>query len=251
MQRLIILGASNALPTQDSESTHMVLAGAERMVMIDAPGGNPLLRLEQAGLDFNDLTDLVVTHFHMDHTLGIPLLLTNMWLMGRKRPLDIYGLAHTLDRVESLLDLYNWSEFPGFFPVTFHRVPPAEMSLVLDCADFVIHASPVRHVIPTLGLRAQLKESGRTIAYSCDTEPCDEVIRLGREADVLIHEAAGQLAGHSTAKQAGEIAQKAEAGSLYLIHYATGKQARGDLVAEARAAFSGEVALAKDLMTLV
>ncbi|MDO9302985.1 MAG: MBL fold metallo-hydrolase, partial [Anaerolineales bacterium] len=127
---------------------------------------------------------------------------------------------------------------------------PDEMSSVLDCSDFAIHASPVRHVIPNIGLRVQFKPSNQTIVYSCDTEPCDEVVRLSAGADVLIHEATGEFIGHSSAKQAGEIARKAEVGRLYLIHYATGKYAKGDLVAEARATFPGDVALAKDFLTL-
>jgi ribonuclease Z len=250
MSKLIILGSSNALPTQESENTHMVFVGTERMVLVDAPGGNLILRLEQAGLDFKNLTDIVVTHFHPDHTLGIPSLLMDMWLLGRKQPINIYGLHDTLNRVEALMDLYNWSAWPDFFSVIFYRLPPDEMSPVLDCADFTIHASPVHHVIPNIGLRVQFKPSNQTIVYSCDTEPCEEVVRLSAGADVLIHETAGEFIGHSSAKQAGEIARKAEVGRLYLIHYPTGKYAKGDLVTEARATFPGDVALAKDFLTL-
>ncbi|GAB1472189.1 MBL fold metallo-hydrolase [Chloroflexota bacterium] len=250
MPKIIILGSSNALPSQESENTHMVFVGLERMVLVDAPGGNLILRLEQAGLDFNNLTDIIVTHFHPDHTLGIPSLLMDMWLLKRTRPINIYGLPDTLDRVETLMDLYNWSDWPDFFPVLFHRLSVDEMSPVLDCFDFTIHASPVHHVIPNIGLRIQFKQPNRTIAYSCDTEPCDEVVRLSAGADILIHEAAGEFIGHSSAKQAGEIARKAEVGSLYLIHYATGKYAEGDLIAEARTTFPGDITLAKDFMTL-
>jgi len=250
MQKIIILGSSNALPTQESENTHMVFVGRERMVLVDAPGGNSILRLEQAGLDFNNMTDIIVTHFHPDHTLGIPSLLMDMWLLGRKRPLNIYGLTYTLERVKAFLDLYDWSGWPGLFPIVFYPILADEMSLVLDCSDFTIHASPVHHVIPNIGLRTQFKQSHKTFSYSCDTEPCNEVVRLSAGADILIHEAAGEFIGHSSAKQAGEIARKAKVGKLYLIHYATGKYAKGDLVAEARTAFPGEVALAKDFMAL-
>ncbi len=67
---------------------------------------------------------------------------------------------------------------------------------------------------------------------------------------VLVHEATGESQGHSSAKQAGEVARKAEVGKLYLIHYPTGKFAKGDLGAEAKSAFQGDVQLAKDFMTL-
>jgi ribonuclease Z len=249
MPKVIILGSSNAIPTKDSENTHMVIVGNGRTLLIDSVS-NPILRLEQAGVDFNDLTDIIITHFHPDHASGIPLLLMDMWLMGRQRALNIYGLHYTLDRVETMMGLYNWSEWPNFFPVVFYRIPSSEMSPVLDCSDFTIHASPVHHMIPNIGLRIQFKKSHKTMSYSCDTEPCDEVVRLSEGADILIHESAGESVGHSSAKQAGEIARRAEVGRLYLIHYPTGKYAKGDLVAEARTTFPGEVELAKDFMAL-
>ncbi len=249
MPKIIILGSSNAIPTKDHENTHMVVVGEERMVLVDSVS-NPILRLEQAGLDFNDLTDIIVTHFHPDHVSGIPLLLMDMWLLGRQRPLNIYGLHYTLDRIETLMSLYNWSEWPNFFPVVFYRIPSREMSPVLDCPDFTIHASPVKHLIPNIGLRIQFNRAHQSISYSCDTEPCEEVIRLSEGVDVLIHEAAGASVGHSSASQAGEVAHRAGVGRLFLIHYPTGKFSDHDLVAEARITFPGEVALAKDFLTL-
>jgi len=252
MPRVIILGSSNAIPTQNSENTHMVVVGRERMVLVDTVG-NSILRLEQAGLDFNNLTDLIVTHFHPDHVSGLPLLLMDMWLMGRSQPLNVYGLHYTMDRVEGLMSSFNWAEWPNFFPVAFHRLPATEMTAVLDCAEFKVYASSVRHLIPTIGLRFEFNHTNQVMAYSCDTEPCEEVVRLASGADVLIHEATGATRGHSSAEQAGEIAALAEVDRLFLIHYATGKFAAGadeDLLRAARTRFQGDVALARDFTTL-
>ena len=210
----------------------------------------PDLRLEKAGLDFNDLTDLIVTHFHPDHVSGLPLLLMDMWLMGRRKPINIYGLHYTLDRVENLMGFFGWADWPDFFPVAFYRLPMQEMTTVVDFPDFRIFASPVRHLLPTIGLRFEFNHTHKTMAYSCDTEPCAQVIRLAEGADILIHESAGASRGHSSAAQAGEVANQAEVGKLYLIHYPTGKYASGDLIAEAHQRYQGEVALAEDFMVL-
>jgi ribonuclease Z len=150
-----------------------------------------------------------------------------------------------------MMNLYHWSDWPHFFPVVFYRLPSDEMTLVLSCDDFIVHSSPVHHMIPNIGLRIQFPTSKKVMAYSCDTEPCDEVIRLSNDADVLIHEATGESPGHSSAKQAGEIAQKAGAKTMYLIHYPTGKFERGGLVQEAKSVFDGEVELAKDFMEII
>lgn len=249
MTKVIILGSSNAVPTLAGENTHMLVVGEKRMLLIDCVS-NPIVRLEQAGVDFNNLTDTIVTHFHPDHVSGIPLLLMDMWLMGRQTPLNIYGLHYTLDRVETMMNLYNWSEWPHFFPVVFYRLPSDEMTAVLSCDDFIVHASPVHHMIPNIGLRIQFPQTKKIMAYSCDTEPCDEVVRLSANADVLIHEATGESPGHSSAKQAGEIGQKAGAKKMYLIHYPTGRFGRSGLVEEAKSVFNGEVDLAKDFMEI-
>ena len=122
--------------------------------------------------------------------------------------------------------------------------------MVLDCPDFRIFSSPVRHLLPTIGLRFEFNHTGKVMAYSCDTEPCAQVVRLAEGADVLIHEAAGAARGHSSAEQAGEVASRAEASALYLIHYPTGRFMSGDLVREASGTYPGPVKLAEDFMVL-
>lgn len=249
MAKLIILGSSNAVASLENENTHMVLAGKERTVMVDC-ANNPIHRLEQAGVSYHDLTDIVLTHFHPDHVSGVPLLLMDMWLRGRRKPIHIYGLHYTLDRMESLMAMYSWADWPDFFPVAFHRLPASEMTPVLECDEFAIFSSPVRHLIPTIGLRFEFKRSQKSLAYSCDTEPCVEVVHLAAGADVLIHEASGESQGHSSAEQAGKIAAQAEVGKLYLIHYPTGEYADQNLISAARKQYQGEVDLATDFMTL-
>ena len=54
----------------------------------------------------------------------------------------------------------------------------------------------------------------------------------------------------TSAEQAGEIASKAEVGTLYLIHYPTGIFAKGDIAAEAPRTFQGNIIVAKDFMTI-
>jgi len=121
---------------------------------------------------------------------------------------------------------------------------------VLDCSDFKIQSSPVHHMIPTIGVRVECKKTDKVLTYSCDTEPCEQTVRLAAGADILIHEAGGATFGHSSASQAGEIATKAEVGMLYLIHYPTGRFAKGDIAAEAGKTYNGEVIVAKDFMTI-
>jgi ribonuclease Z len=227
----------------------MILLGREQTILIDC-ANNAFVRLEQAGIRYQDITDVILTHFHPDHVSGLPSLLLDMWLMGRKEPLAIYGLAYTLERMEKLMEAYDWASWPGFFPVTFHAVLEEEMAPVLESAEFKVSASPVHHLIPNIGLRVDCLESGKSVAYSCDTEPCAEVARLAHGVDVLVHECGGRTLGHTPPEKAGEIASRAEVGSLYLIHYRTRGVDVQELANIARTTYSGPVTIAEDFMTL-
>jgi ribonuclease Z len=249
MPKLIILGSSNAIPSEDHENTHLAITSAERTVLIDCVS-NPIVRLQQAGVDVGSITDIILTHFHPDHVGGVPLLLMDMWLMGRRQPLNIYGLHYTLDRVETMMGLYGWIEWPNFFTVNFCRIPADDMAIVFDAPDICVYSSPVKHFLPNICLRIEFKKQKKTLAYSCDTEPCQAVYDLARGANILLHEAAGHFMGHSSAAQAGEAAKLAGVDTLYLIHYPTGRYAISDLVAEARTRFNGEVKLATDFMQI-
>jgi ribonuclease Z len=249
MAKIIILGSSNAIPTVEGENTHLAILTKSHTILVDC-GANPVVRLEQAGIDYNTLTDIILTHFHPDHVSGLPLLLMDMWLAGRRKPITIYGLHFTLDRAEAMMGLYDWADWPNFFPVNFCRVPADELSIIMENPEVRILCSPVKHFLPNIGLRFEFLSEDKTAAYSCDTEPCQTLLPLASGVDVLLHESAGAETGHSSAAQAAEVARQAEVGALYLIHYPTGKFSRQGLIDEAKTKFPGPVFLARDFMTI-
>jgi len=86
---------------------------------------------------------------------------------------------------------------------------------------------------------------GRKVVYSGDTRPCKSVIELAADADLLIHDATllsseGEIAsdfGHSTCKEAGEVAKMAGARALALVHCSPRYKEQAALVEEAKASF--------------
>jgi ribonuclease Z len=249
MSKMVILGSSYAIPHPQHDNTHMAVIGPSKTLLIDC-ASNPIVRLEQANISTESIQDLILTHFHPDHVSGVPLFLMSMWLQGRTQELNIYGLDYTIDRIEAMLDLFNWSAWPGFFPVHFRRIPEEEMTPVLKDEEWKVYASPVKHIIPTIGLRIEFNQKNTVVAYSADTEPCPEIVLLAKGADILFHEATGIYPGHSSANQAAGVAKDADVNSLYLIHYPTRNTESQSLVAEARKAFNGKVFLTRDFMEL-
>ena len=248
MAKIIILGTAAAVPDENHENTYMVLVGKNRMVLIDSPG-SPFIRMQQCGLDPNDLTDIILTHFHPDHVSGIPPLLLSLTLCGRNQLLSMYGNQHCISHIEEMLDIFDWDSWCQF-PVKFNVVKEEERQLVLDGDEFRILSSPGRHYVPTLALRIENKDTGRVTVYTSDTAPVSEIARLAKNADLLIHEATGEGAGHSSAKQAGEQAGKANAKELLLIHYPVGDFSIEDQIKQASQAFKGKIRLAGDFMEI-
>ncbi|MFP3853179.1 MAG: MBL fold metallo-hydrolase [Anaerolineales bacterium] len=248
MAELIILGTAASVPTEDHENTHFAVVDESGAILVDCVA-SPKVRLAKAGIALETVNDLILTHFHPDHVTGVPLLLMNMWLTGRRKALRVYGLHHCLKRMEDMMAFYDWENWPDFFPVAFHRLPVQEQVVLIETEEMRILSSPVRHLIPTLGLRMEDRATGSGIAYSCDTEPCPQVVRLAAGCRVLLHEATGEAPGHSSAAQAGQIAEQARVEELLLIHYPPQSDLEA-LVEEAQAEFSGDAGLAQDFMRI-
>jgi len=100
---------------------------------------------------------------------------------------------------------------------------------------------------------------GRTVVYTGDTRPCDAVIAVAEGADLLIHDGTfatehgdrARETGHSTAREAAEVAAAAGVTHLVLTHISSRYAGAADHLAEqARASFDGDVTVARDGLTI-
>ncbi len=102
------------------------------------------------------------------------------------------------------------------------------------------------------------KRRGRKIVYTGDTRPTENTVKIAREADLLIHDASFREelkewaveSGHSTGREAAEIAKKAGVRKLILTHIST-RYAKdpSPLVDEAAEVFDDVIA-AEDFMAI-
>lgn len=248
MNQFIILGSANAVPKIGQENTHLYAGTDRKRILVDC-GDNALVSLKKSAIDPNSVTDLILTHFHPDHVGSLPLFLMTMWLEKRSLPLTVHGLEYTLDRAKALMGLFGWTNWAGMYPVQFNPVSELETAKLIEDETIEVTAMAVKHLIPTIGLRFEFAD-GKTVTYSCDTEPCENLLTIARGADFLLQESAGPGKGHTSASEAGEIAASADVRRLVLIHY---DQAAGGakLIAAAKEKFNGLVDLAVDAMRLI
>jgi ribonuclease Z len=98
-------------------------------------------------------------------------------------------------------------------------------------------------------------ETGRKITIIADTVPCKNAVKLAKDADLLICEATycsdleekGEAYGHMTGKQAGLIANQANATKLVLTHFSARYITTHEVEEDAKNVFNNSIA-AKDFM---
>jgi ribonuclease BN (tRNA processing enzyme) len=183
------VGCGDAFGSGGRFNTCFHVVGREVKFLIDC-GATSVVAMKRLGIDANALDAILITHFHGDHFGGIPFLLLEAQLAGKRdRPLVLAGPPGLPARYARAMDM----AFPGSpqnperFALTLHEIAPGETAQI---GALSVTAFPVRHVEeagPCLGYR--IAAEGRVIAYSGDTEWVDELIDLGRDADLFICEA--------------------------------------------------------------
>lgn len=251
MAKIILLGSGAALSDAKRENMYLVVQGKQSSILIDC-AGSPIQRLLKAHVPLDSLDHVILTHYHPDHLYGLPILLMDFWLAGRQRVLRVHGLEETIRAARALLEAFDWKEWHshGFFPTEFHtlNIPQSGIGSALETSEFKITATRTKHFVPTIAVKITSNATGRTIVYSSDTEVCDSLVEISRGADVLIHEATSVDAptlGHSSAKEAGEQAQRAGVKELMLVHLPPNGDVRKIRAAAAKA-FDGKIFVGRD-----
>jgi ribonuclease BN (tRNA processing enzyme) len=103
---------------------------------------------------------------------------------------------------------------------------PVDQQLLTDIGIQSLENVKVHHCFQSFGVRIQAVQ-GWSLVYSGDTRPCSQLIRLGRGATILIHEATfddtkpeeAVKKRHSTISEAVQVAKDMDAHRLILTHF--------------------------------
>jgi ribonuclease Z len=244
--RIVVLGSGPALASATRDNTFFLFESEGNSLLIDC-AGSPFHKLLRVGAEPDRLGGVLLTHAHPDHIYGLPSLIHEMWLWGRREVLRIYASEHTRLLALSLVDVFQLRSKP--VPLEFHTISEEPDSLLLRCGGFEVRTSPVRHEIPTHAVRITSLADGKAVAFSADTSPCPELVALARGADLIFHECAVEEPHpfHSTPEDVGRVASLAEVARVVLVH-CHHNLARQPQLALARIAklFPGEVSFAQD-----
>lgn len=245
MSILHLLGTGAAVSDGSRTTTMLAIEGDDHSTYLVDCGADAIQRARANGIDLDTIRALFLTHQHPDHVSGFPLLMERLWLSGRSDPLPVYGPASALDQARRCFDTFDTSSWDDLFALEWHDVPLRENVPVLETDGWSVHASPGDHgSVEVVGLRFTDRTTAAAVTYSADTAPSAAIAELAREADILIHEATGQHAGHSTVEQAARTAAEADVERLVLVHLPP--DISDSTLKNAREQFDGPAALGHD-----
>jgi ribonuclease BN (tRNA processing enzyme) len=255
-----VLGSGTAVPWRGRSSPGLVVSARSEedsyLVLVD-PSAGSCQRLVERGYALSELSCVLLSHFHPDHTGDLaPLLFAlknpNLAAVGAGAPLRVCGPVGLHEHHAALRRVFGaWIEHDAS-RVKFEELRPGSARGFLSVGPLEITAHAVAHTDNSVGYRFEVR-GGSTFAYSGDTDVCDGAIQAARNADLFVVECAfpeGQKhAGHLIPSEAGRLAMAANARRVVLTHLYP--ECRGhDLIEPCRRHFTGEVQVAVDGLTV-
>jgi ribonuclease Z len=201
---VVLCGTGSPLPDKErAGACTAILAGGEFVLVDVGPGAWESADL--AGLPTADLSAVLLTHFHSDHIGDLGEAMTQSWIAGRTRPLDVYGPEGTARVVAGFDQAYaadahyrtvhHGEQYmpAAAAPAIGHDVALAEApdadAVVFDRNGLRVTMFRVHHdpVTPAVGYRFDYR--GRSVVVSGDTAKSASLAKHAAGADLLVHEA--------------------------------------------------------------
>lgn len=202
--RFITLGTnSGPVPNPDRAEASSVLTYGETTIVVDA-GDAVAWQLAKAGVSLGDVQTVFLSHLHFDHTGGLFALLSQRFQINYPGVVTIYGPEGTRKTVEGLVKAMDPMYEDGGWILAKIQDSPAEKVKVVELTDgskvtlddIQVSVSRNSHFIlaekegdsKVRGLSFRFDLPDRSIVYTGDTGPSDDVTKLAMGADVLMTE---------------------------------------------------------------
>ncbi len=235
-------------------SGYLVKSKSTSIVLDLGPGTLSELRRH---LDFRSIDAIVISHWHLDHILDLPLLRHALHYnpVAATRRIPLYlppGTRNALGRLGAAMSIDPGDDefFDEAFIVESFR-PEAQ----LHFRDLIVDFSPVDHFVPCWAMRVQAA-TGEILGYTADTGPMHDLHEFFKGSDLLIAEATDPETripepetGHMTGAEAGKLALEAAVRQLMLTHIWEERGWQAPLTA-ASSIYSGVIHVARPGMSV-
>jgi len=268
--RVIFLGTGTPIPDPDRSGPAVAVVAGTQAYLVDAGPG--VVRRARAAADRTQinalrppaLTFLFLTHLHSDHTVGYPDLIFTPAVIGRGKPLEVFGPKGTQEMTDHLMAAWkkdmdvriNGLEHgnANAYKVNVREIGPG---VAYKDGNVTVKAFPVKHATWDQAFGYRFEAAGRSIVISGDTAPTPSVAEACNGCDILVHEVycnppgqdggAYYKAAHTSAAELAEIATQAKPKLLVLYHQLFAGCTEAALLQQVQQTYAGAVVSAKDL----
>ena len=228
--RLIVLGGAGGFPPGGGACSGYLIEHDGARLLVD-PGHAIVPRLLQI-VPAAAIDAVLVSHGHPDHVADLNPLLRARLMRDDAAPRlsafalpDALGPVLALDQIKALKGACEVHEF--------------EAGDAFSVGPFEIESRPLPHSIPNAGVR--ISAGGRSITYTGDAGPSDDLVDLAGGTDLLLAEATyvesvptGNAGVLNCALDVGRQARRAGAARLILTHLLPGTDPEASRTAAAR-----------------
>ncbi|CAH3997795.1 unnamed protein product [Pieris brassicae] len=243
--KVVFLGTGSCIPSKTRNTSGIVLQIDEnRSMLLDCGEGtfNQLVRFygpKRVNTFLRSLKAIFVSHLHADHHIGLMGV-----LQGRRHALDEISSDDTLyllapgqivtwlskydQQFETIRNEFTLIPNQNLLEAKLSDSPNTDLTSAVLASIGVenITSCLVSHCPNAFGVAVQVDEKHK-VTYSGDTIPCEELVKIGMNSTLLIHEATmeDELADeartkmHSTTSQAIDIGRKMNATFTVLTHF--------------------------------
>lgn len=150
-------------------------------------GATVLTSLARHDVSLDDISTVLISHFHGDHYGGLPFLLLRCGVQQRTKPLTIVSPPGCEQRVTALLDLL-YPDTDGWKALDLRFVDYPATGQFLDIPGGRVAAYPVVHTAAAHPHGLRLIVGDKIIGYSGDTSWTPVLATLAQDADLFICE---------------------------------------------------------------
>lgn len=149
MLNITLLGTGGMVPLPDRFLTSLLVRYNGTAILIDCGEGTQVA-IRAAGLGFKQIDVILLTHFHADHTAGLPGLLLTIGNSGKTTPMTIVGPKY----VDKVVDCLRVIAGQLSFEVKYLAIDAPGELLRLDSLTVSCH--PVEHWVTCYAYRINL-----------------------------------------------------------------------------------------------
>lgn len=197
---VVTVGTASPLPGDRAQTGTAVFVNGH-FFMFDV-GVGTVQKSETFGLPLDKLDGIFLTHYHSDHSFGMPNMISRSWQRGRTIDLNIYGpqgLRQLLDPINAFLRIDNKYRVAHHgaqvMDTTYAKgianeftIKQDSIQVVYDKDGITITAFDVTHepIEPAVGYKIEF--NGKKVVMSGDTKKNELLTEMVEGCDLLVHE---------------------------------------------------------------